>query len=928
MPLSTKKPLAFALSLSLFGSALVAPSALQAKSISSTSAASAASDVKSEDVRDGRRLSPSCRPVSYDLYFEPDLEKGEFEGKETVFLDLSAPTRTISLNALDMSVYEASIASAADPSDSKNKSSKAHGEFVKGEISKDEKRQLVTFTFKDTLKPGRYELALKFNAKLGERLAGFYLSTFKSKKDGGKEHKIATTQMEPTDARRMFPCFDEPGMKATFKISVGIPTNMVAISNAAVEFEKTDQRRNLKIVNFRQTPRMSTYLVALCVGEFKSSKEEVVNGKKIRVWAVDGKEHLTDYALKTAAKLLPYYEKYFGVDYPFEKLDLIAIPDFAAGAMENWGAITFRETALLVDEESSTGAKMNVVGIIAHEMAHLWFGDLVTMKWWNGLWLNEAFATWMATKATDHLRPDWRVWDEFGGETAYAIESDGLLATRPVEFAVKSPEDAMEMFDEITYEKGGSILRMLETYLTEEKFQEGIQRYMKAHAFNNATTADLWQALSSKSIDVNGLMQTWVFSPGCPQVDFDFVAGKNKSKNDTGRAFSINLNQKRYLRSPEAPKYAKGQPPVWQIPLVLKGEGYNERVLFEKTSQTQTVKAESAPLFLNGSGNGFFRTNYSKEQLEKLFAVDKGLTSFLSPKERISFYSDLFSLSFCGLSPLDNYLKFSQSMPSDEDSYVLSHLINQTQAFSNFIDESHEKAYGQFVVSRLKKPLDRLTMERKPGETELVSQLRGKLVRALGTYGQDAEIIEYCRGKFDLYLADDKSLDPDMLAAIVNVVAHNGDHEEYARLVQHMKLADTPEAYQRDLFSLASFRKKELVTNTLSMVLGKDVRAQDGPRLIGRLVAALYSRAEAWQFVQDNWDKLGKKFDAKHLPDLVEAAAAFSTDSEYKSLSDFIDKHPLPNGRRSQAKALELSKINIRFRQNSLKALESYLVKP
>lgn len=904
------KSLALALSLWL-GGAVISPGVMLA---------SANAEVKVEDVREGRRLSPNCLPVSYDLYFEPDLEKGEFEGKETVFLELSSSTRSISLNALDLSVYEASIASAPAAVDSKQK--KAHGEFVKADISKDEKKQLVTFTFKDTLKPGRYELALKFNAKLGDRLAGFYLSTFKSKTDGGKEHKIATTQMEPTDARRMFPCFDEPGMKATYKISVGIPTNMVAISNAAVEFEKIDQRRNLKIVNFRQTPRMSTYLVALCVGEFKASKEEVVNGKKIRVWAVDGKEHLTDYALKTAAKLLPYYEKYFGVDYPFEKLDLIAIPDFAAGAMENWGAITFRETALLVDEDASTGAKMNVVGIIAHEMAHLWFGDLVTMKWWNGLWLNEAFATWMATKATDHLRPDWRVWDEFGGETAYAIESDGLIATRPVEFAVKSPEDAMEMFDEITYEKGGSILRMLETYLSEEKFQEGIQRYMKAHAFNNATTSDLWQALSSNSTDVNGLMQTWVYSPGCPQVDFDLVAGKGKG------LLNISLNQRRYLRSPETPKYAKGQPPVWQIPLVVKGEGYTERVLFDKTSKTQAIKAESAPLFLNGLGNGFFRTNYSKGQLEKLFAADKGLTRFLTAKERISFYCDLFSLSFCGLSPVENYLQFSQSMTTDEDPYVLSQLINQTQAFSNFIDEGHEKVYGQFVVKRLKGPLERLTMERKPGETELTSQLRGKLVRALGTHGQDAEVIDYCRSKFDLYLADDKSLDPDMLAAIVNVVAYNGDHDEYSRLVQHMKLANTPEAYQRDLFSLASFRKKELVANTLAMVLGKDVRAQDGPRLIGRLVASLYGRAEAWQFVQDNWEKLAKKFDAKHLPDLVESAAAFSTESELKSLSDFIDKHPLPNGRRSQAKALELAKINIRFRQNSLKPLESYLEKP
>lgn len=352
------------------------------------------------EIETGVRLPLSVLPERYDLYFEPDFDKGDFEGNETILVDVKAPTSTITLNAHGLSVYDASIS----PKGSK-------GGFIKAEIVKQDEKQLLQLKFARPLSKGKHELSIKFSGRLSNKLAGFYLSTFKDKQ--GVERKIATTQMEPTDARSMFPCFDEPAFKARFRLSVCIPKEMTALSNSAVEFEKEDKRKDKKVVSFKTTPPYSTYLFALAIGDFKASPVKEVNGKKIRVYAVNGKEHLTAYALDVAARLLPYYENYFGADYPLDKLDLIAIPDFSAGAMENPGAITFRETALLCDEKASTAMRMNVAGIIAHEMAHLWFGDLVTMKWWNGLWLNEAFATWMATKAVNVLEPQWRAYDEF-----------------------------------------------------------------------------------------------------------------------------------------------------------------------------------------------------------------------------------------------------------------------------------------------------------------------------------------------------------------------------------------------------------------------------------------------------------------------------------------------------------------------------------
>ncbi len=884
-----------------------------------------------------KRLPGNCQPERYDLYFEPDLENGEFEGTETLFFGVSQSTAEIVLNAVDLSVFEATVAQTKP----------THGDWIKAEIVRDKEGEKLTLKLPKALKPGQYELALKFNGKLSTKMEGFYLSSFKSK--DGKEHKIATTQMEPTDARRMFPCFDEPASKAVFKVTVAIDPALVAISNAGIEFEKLDQRKNKKIVTFKASPKMSTYLFALIVGPFQSTEPVVVNGKKIRVWFTEGKGPLATYALDTAAKLLPYYENYFGQPYPLDKLDLIGIPDFSAGAMENLGAITFRENALLVDEKNSAlSSRTRVVNIVAHEMAHLWFGDLVTMKWWDDLWLNEAFATWMADKAEDVLKPEWRIWDDFAVERAGTLDADAIVATRSVQSPVNSPNDALEMFDEITYSKGAALLRMLETYLGEDKFQKGIQTYMKAHAFANASTTDLWDALSSASgsiadsastkkkskdskkgqVDVAKLMDAWVHQPGCPIVSYGLDTKLAAKKNTT---LKLDVSQKRFFLD-SAQDLASGKAKTalipWQIPLTVKAQegspktSSNQAILLTLAKEQFALEGAKEPLMFNATGNGYFRTGYSSLQLSRL--QEKNLPELLTVSERVSLLSDLFATSVAGLLPIDLYLQSLEKFATDQDPYVLGLVISQISELEQLLEPASKSGYQAFVVKCLKPQLDRLGYERKPGDDDLTAELRSRLIKTLGTIGNDKQVIAFCRDKFEAYLADDKSLDGDLLSPIVQVMAYNGDSDEFVRIEEAWRNSTTPEARNRNLFALAAFRDKECVEKALNLCFNKEVKAQDVPHLLARLIGSSDSQAAAFKFLGEHWQEIYDKVGERKMPDIVEACRNFNKPGQLDTLKAFIAAHPMPSGRRSAAKTIEFATIGTNFKAKQSSSLAQF----
>src|SRR5437870_3709083 len=476
------------------------------------------------------RLPTSVTPERYQIRLTPDLPAARFAGEEKVSLQVHEPVRQIILNATELEFHAVAI---KGPS----------GNVIRGEAVLDTENEQATLKFSQELNPGRWELQLTFSGILNDKLHGFYRSTYKDA--NGKEKALASTQFESTDARRAFPCWDEPAFKAVFQVTLVIDDGLTAISNARVIGETSLAGTGKKEVVFADSMKMSSYLVAFIVGEFEGTEPVMIGTAPLRVWAVPGKRHLAKFAQEIGSFSLSHFSGYYDIAYPGDKLDLIAIPDFASGAMENLGAITFRETALLVDEAKATRAELErVADVVSHENAHMWFGDLVTMRWWNGLWLNEAFATFMEMLAVNAWKPEWRRWDSFTVSRAAAMQVDGLKSTRPIEFPVERPEEAAGMFDVLTYEKGASVLRMMEQYLGDNAFRDGIRLYLRRHQYANAETTDLWDALEESTHQpARALMDSWIFQAGYPLL----------SVKKDGRELVLSQRLFRYLQEGEAP---------------------------------------------------------------------------------------------------------------------------------------------------------------------------------------------------------------------------------------------------------------------------------------------------------------------------------------------------------------------------------------
>ncbi|MXX53810.1 MAG: M1 family peptidase, partial [Dehalococcoidia bacterium] len=473
------------------------------------------------------KLPTDVRPTLYTLTLEPDLESFTFTGSETIAIEVDEPASLIAMNSSEIAIQSATL-------------SLSNGSEIQPEsITFDEEKETVTLAFTETVPVGAAELSIEFTGELNDKLRGFYRSTYTDV--DGNQRWMATTQFEATDARRAFPCWDEPAVKAAFDITLVVPQELEAISNTEpVSITNTDDGK--KVVHYAETPVMSTYLLAFIVGDLACVQDRTRDGVLMRVWATRGNEDKGQYALETSMALLDYFHDYFGVPYPLSKLDHIAIPDFAAGAMENWGAITYREVALLVDPvDSSAGTREIVAAIISHEMAHQWFGDLVTMEWWDDLWLNESFASWMGDKAVDYLHPEWEMWTQFlTHDTSSALNLDGLRNSHPIEQPVNNPAEIGELFDAISYSKGGSVLRMLEHYLCEDDFREGLRLYIQRHQYANARTRDLWNALGEASGQpVAEIMDSWTSQTGYPVLE--------ASVNRSGESIEVGLYQSRFL---------------------------------------------------------------------------------------------------------------------------------------------------------------------------------------------------------------------------------------------------------------------------------------------------------------------------------------------------------------------------------------------
>jgi puromycin-sensitive aminopeptidase len=717
---------------------------------------------------------------------------------------------------------------------------------------------------------------------------------------------MAATQFEPTDARRAFPCWDEPDAKAVFGVSVVVPAGLVAISNAPVSSEESlpDGRC---LVRFADTIRMSTYLVAVVLGRLEGSEPVLAGRTPIRVWAVPGRGHLLRFARRVAAFSVDFFERYFGIPCPCAKLDLLAIPDFATGAMENLGAITFRENALLVDEDNASHADLNrVADVVAHEVAHLWFGDLVTMKWWNGLWLNEAFATFLELKAVDAFRPDWNRWAAFGNSRAGALALDGLASTRPIEFDVQDPKDCQAMFDPITYDKGAAVLRMLEQHVGEDAFREGTRLYMNRHGYDNAETADLWAAMGEATGQpVGKVMDGWIRRPGFPLLEVERIPG------------GIRLSSRRF-------SFQAGiEGGEWRVPVRV-------RTLFpDRETETRVLLAglldvdlggEPSSVVVNAGGHGFVRVRYRGGLRDGLEVAR------LLPVERMNLVGDAFAIVQAGLESLDSYLDLTARFRAESDRSVWQTITGAFGLINRQLAPDVRPAFEAFVRDRLGPALDRIGRVSKPGEDDVTRQLRADLVRVLGTLGNDPGTAESCRAGYRAW-AGGSDTDPNLLPAAIAVVARHGGAAEYDDFLARYRGGGTPQLEQRFLFALAGFSDPALIDRTLALVASGEFRNQDSPFLLRSLLWSVPGRRQAWEFVKRNWDLLEAAYAESAFRRMMEGIVGLVEPDLEADVLAFVRDRAVDLGGRALAMYLEQLRIALRMREREASGVREYLLK-
>ena len=857
---------------------------------------------------DKYRLPDSVVPAKYDLYLEPDISKFSFSGSETIEIHIVKPTDKIVMNALELQITDAGL---TENSDGRTGRVGAIG-LQKLDVLLDPASEKVTFLAKSALQPGFYTLRCKFKGVLNTKLRGFYRAGYED--DAHKKHWLAATQMEPTDARRVFPCFDEPSYKATFRIHVTINKNLVAISNAPVEHEeKVDGDK--KTVSFEPSPKMSSYLVNLTYGDLKCTGEAHSGVVPIKVWAVAGKEQLGHYALSEAPKILDFETKYFGLPYLGKKLDLIALPEFSFGGMENVGAITFPDATLLIDDKTgSSFDKQGAFGVMAHEIAHQWFGDLVTMSWWDDLWLNEAFATWMSTKVEDALHPEWRSLTESIFTRMRAMNTDSLKSTRTIHASVTNPSQAVEMIDIITYSKGASVLRMLESFVGNEVFQSGITKYLRDHQFGNAAGEDFWNAISAVAtgVPVAAIARTFILQPGYPQVNATVSEGGSE----------VSLSQYRQLQMGQDKK----DPSLWMVPLYMRDVSPSAKpfakLLSERESRFQ-LEPVGKPLFINAGGMGYYKTCYDHKHLQKLQDVFEQL----KVDEKLVLLNDCSSLVLSGDIAVEDDYNFLHKINSESDPMILSTLVEYLYGPDRYMTPDSRKSYEQLIcntLSPLKAKLD--GWNQKKDDTQQTKELRSTVLNLLGGRGKDKRTISEAYAYFAKYLKDKTAVNPDLVETMMAIVTYNGGTKEYEQIMRLWKTAKNPIDAEYALYNLGSFHQPELAARTLALSMSSDVKSQFAVGLMCSVVYNKFTRDIGWAFLKQHWNEIVKKFPPEQLRALGGIGGAFYTPEAEKEIVAWYGAHPIPAAKSDVARMIESLHISVTYYQRYATRIRNWVI--
>jgi puromycin-sensitive aminopeptidase len=768
-------------------------------------------------------------------------------------------------------------------------------------------RERVVLVFAKALPAGEATLRLRFRGSLRSDLRGLYRVT-------AAGHHYAFTQLEAADARRFFPCFDEPSFKARFTLRVTTDADHRVLSNAPVASTRREGKK--RIHRFRTTPPLSTYLLALAIGPLEASRSVKLGDTPIRVWHAPGKGKLTRFALEAASASLERLERYFALPYPYEKLDLVAVPDFEAGAMENAGAVFFRETLLLLDPKTATPVeRKRAAEVICHELAHMWYGDLVTMEWWDDLWLNEAFATWMAFQIIDDWKPEWKMWQDFQLHRAAALRLDALRNTHPIHTPVRTPEEATANFDLITYEKGASVVRMIERFLGAGVFRKGVRRYIRRHREGNAVAADLWKALSEAAGEpIEALVRPWIEQEGFPQLSI------------TKRGSQLRFVQTRFRAAP----VGSSDRERWPIPWV--GKAWPPRKRRGKTLRKRIANrrdeiawpATYAAGYGNADEGGFFRPLHDDTLFDEILERSQAL----DPVERMGLVDHEWAFARAGKTDLRRFLRLAETLARETDPDVLIALRGPLASIVDPLARGLGGRVAQRVQNRLVEifgpPFLEVTWTPARGEDTRQRERRAALIEVLGLVAEWPAIEAAAEVRFETLLRNPRGLDPHLVDAVVELAARRGDASRYDAMLAAAEDGDTPQTRRRFLFALASFREENLVRRTQRLCLGAKVPTQDVAFVLARLLGNPAARESTWAFIRERWDRIARRIPPMLATRLVDATPALGPGAAAE-VRRFFRANPLPAGARSLDQALERFRHEAAFTKRAGPALKTWL---
>ncbi len=846
-------------------------------------------------VAPAQRLSPTTIPEHYDIHLTPDFATDTFAGQVGIRVRLSEQSRAITLHAAEIDFHEVTIA--------------AGGTTQVASVTLDAGSETATFTVPQPIPAGAAAIAMRYTGRLNDQLRGFYLSR-------ANNRDYAITQLEATDARRAFPSFDEPAMKATFAVSATIDTKDTAISNGRLMSDTPGPGPDKHTLTFATTKRMSPYLVALAVGDWTCVTGDA-DTIPIRICGTPNRKDQLGFALESAVFALRYFNRTFTIKYPFEKLDIVAVPDFSAGAMENTGAIFFREQFLVVEKDGgTTERRKQIAQYIGHEIAHQWFGDVVTMEWWDDIWLNEGFATWLEYRPLQESKPEWHVELDEVRDTQRAMDLDTLRATRPIRTKVDTPDEINQVFDAIAYQKTAAVIRMVEGYVGAARYRDGINAYLKKFAFANATGEGFWTTMAAVTKrPVDRVLASFITQSSMPLVKVETRCA--------GAGTELVLSQRPIST-------AVPQTTLWDIPVCYKRERNGKAQPAEcalLSASTQTVKLDgcSSWVFANVHSRGYYRASYETDDLRAL--GDAARNGQLTAPEQTTLLEDLWALVRLDEQSIAEFLSLSSQLVKSQLSPAIATALFRIDYIADWLVEEPQRPAFQRWVRQTARPLaDRLGWTPKAGEPDDIQSLRAAALFTLGNAGRDPDVLREARRLADLHTTGAAPLHSSLVDTALALAAIDGDTTLYERYLSRMKESATPGEQTRYLAALSYFTDPELQKRTLVYAMSPEIRTQDAPSLIRMLMRRPYASAATWEHLKNNWERVEKAFGIfQGIPTVVGSVEHLCGVNARSDVEAFFNAHRVAGTERTLQQSLERIQRCATLKSSQAKNLAAFL---